>query len=721
MKWFGIILTLCLVILAVTTRQGMLPVPKSLNITGSLVKKSQLLDRHLKPITITYKNHWNIHNIVPLHEIPEFLQQAFITSEDKRFYKHQGVDWIARFHAVWQNIVAMANVRGASTLSEQTIKMFHPRPRTIWTRWLEGWEAKQLEKQFSKNEILEFYLNQVPYSAQRRGVVQAARFYFGRDLDTLNQQEMMTLAVLVRAPSRFDPIKHPNTAKPAIQRLAKAMNAPLVWVDNHIPQHQSQSIKASHYAKFIYEHTKNANRKIITTLDLNLQSLTQKILEQRLQALKSRNVKNAAVLIVDHTTNEILSWVVAGDSDPDYPGSAIDAVTTPRQPGSTLKPLLYTLALENGFTAATLIDDSPLSESVGTGMHTYHNYSRLNYGLISLREALGNSLNIPAVKTLQKIGTEKFLTTLHALGIKSLTNHPDMYGDGLALGNGEVSLYELVQAYTTLARLGKFKLLVYSREKSDSAHRFQQQIFSEEATSLIANILSDPKARTREFGSSGLLNFPIQTAVKTGTSSDYRDAWAIGFNYRYTVGVWMGNMSRESMKEVTGSTGPAFVLRSVFSELNKNQKTKPLYLSPKLVRNEICKETGLLTDTENTDTKCTQINEWFIATNRPKHAIQATYQNQKVHDQIIRIQYPSPNLQMAMDPRIPDDKEYFLFQLNKFKNYQKVHWILDKNLLAETGKGNYRWQLEKGMHTLYAKIWLNKQVIKTAEVHFRVK
>ncbi len=719
MKLIAALLITFVVILTVLTRQDMLDVPESLNITGSTVSKPQLLDRHMKPITITYKNHWNMHDIVRLYEIPEFLQQAFIISEDKRFYDHHGVDWTARLHAVWQNIIAVGKVRGASTISEQTIKMLHPRSRTIWTRWLEGWEAVQLEKRFSKNEILEFYMNQVPYSAQRRGVVQAARYYFDRDLETLNQQEMMTLAVLVRAPSRLDPIKHPEAAESAVERLAVAMNKPTGWAKYNVPNNPNlpnlhhQSIKAAHFAKFIYKKTDQANRNIQTTLDLSLQNSTQKILEQRLQDLKNSNVKNGAVLIVDHKTNEILSWVVAGDSDPEYPGSAIDAVITPRQPGSTLKPLLYTLALENGYTAATLINDSPLSESVGFGQHTYHNYSRIHYGKISLREALGNSLNIPAVKTLQEVGTGRFLKTLHKLGIKSLTNHPDIYGDGLALGNGEITLYELVQAYTTLARHGQYKPLVFSKERATQENRTEENIFTKEATSLIANILSDPQARTREFGSSGLLNFPIQTAVKTGTSNDYRDAWAIGFNYRYTVGVWMGNMDRESMKKITGSAGPAYVLRSVFAELNQHKQTKPLFLSPKLVKATICKETGLTPTTEN---KCTLFNEWFIPGTEPTANKQMTTKTP-----VIRIQQPSPNLQMAMDPRIPDHKERFRFSLNQTIDDQKVKWILDDQLLAETSDGNYQWKLQKGAHKLRAEIWQNNQTIETGVVDFLVK
>ncbi|MEE9320720.1 MAG: transglycosylase domain-containing protein [Granulosicoccus sp.] len=713
--WLCALPCAALVTLAIATHLQIKPVPEMLNIAGSAIEKPQLLDRHLAPITITYKNHWNIHNSVVLHEIPLFLQQAFIAAEDKRFYQHAGTDWLARAHALWQNLAAIRNVRGASTISEQTIKMLHPRPRSLWTRWLEGIEATQLEKHFSKNDILQFYLNQVPYSAQRRGVVQAAHYYFGRDLDTLNQQEMLTLAVLVRAPSRLDPIKHTQAASPAIGRLAETMKLPAPGTaGSPIIDDNLQSVRASHYAKFVYHQTKQSMRTIHTTLDLNLQNAAQALLEKRLHELRNRNVKNGAVLIVDNRSNEILSWAVAGDGNPEFPGSGIDAVTTPRQPGSTLKPLLYAMALENGFTAATLIDDSPLSESVGTGMHTYHNYSRRHYGPVSLREALGNSLNIPAIKTLQKTGTGKFLHTLHALGINNLQQHPDIYGDGLALGNGEITLYELVQAYSTLAAHGQFRPLVTTRESiSGWTEKSANRIFTKESSSLIANILSDKNARKLEFGTGSLLDLPIQTAVKTGTSNDYRDAWTVGFNHRYTVGVWMGNMDRQAMKKVTGSSGPARVFRSVFSVLNKHKRSRPLYLSPQLIKADICKETGL--SVTNMDT-CTLVNEWFIE--KPELS---DNKNAKQPNQTIRIQQPSPNLQMAMDPRIPDDKEYFRFSLNQQTAVQNVKWLLDGRLLAETTVGHIQWRLEKGTHRLRAEISSIDQITETDTVIFLVK
>ena len=220
------------------------------------------------------------------------------------------------------------------------------------------------------------------------------------------------------------------------------------------------------------------------------------------------------MLAVDHQKNEIVAWVNGGSLD-EVQDSWIDAVVTPRQPGSTLKPFLYALALEKGWTAATLVADLPLDAPVGRGLHTYHNYSRTHYGPLPLRHALGNSLNTPAVRTLQFVEVKNFLECLQSLGIHSLYRHPDYYGEGLALGNGEITLLELVHAYTALADRGVYRPLKTIMEDETRTHN-EARVFFPETASLIGNILSDPNARTLEFGQGSLLRFPVQTAVKTG-------------------------------------------------------------------------------------------------------------------------------------------------------------------------------------------------------------
>jgi len=727
-KWISAILPMVIIIAGAflwKTHADLLPLPASLSPNGFNVRKVQVLDRNYVPLTVTYQNRWNIHDYISLHDIPHFLQQALVVSEDQRFYRHQGVDWPARLHAIFQNVKVLDSIRGASTISEQVIRMWHPRPRTLWSRWLEGVEAGRLEKEFSKNEILEFYLNQVPYAGRRRGVVQAARDFLGRDPDTLSIKEMLALVVMVRAPTRLDVRKSPQRLLRSIEQLADRLlkygtidkeqyaairTAELTSRETVLP------VRAEHFVQHVYQLQPPAGAqgkgRLRTTLDAGLQYIVQTILDNRLKDLSNRGAKNGAVLIVDHQRNEVLAWVNSGTWLDEVPESWIDAVTTPRQPGSTLKPLLYALALEKGWTAATLVDDSPLAEPVGRGLHAYHNYSRIHYGPLRVREALGNSLNIPAVRTIQFVEVDDFLACLHELGVRSLQQHPDYYGDGLALGNGEITLLELVKAYTVLARQGTYrplKFFITAEPRREDTRR----VFSAETASLIGNILSDPEARRLEFGNGSLLRFPVQTAVKTGTSSDYRDAWAVGFNHGFTVGVWIGNLDHAATDGITGANGPALILRSVMAELNRHQDTRPLYLSPRLVKAEICRDTGL-----QADGHCASLSEWFVPGTEPKTKTELLKDMKPVY-----LRHPTQGMQLAMDPRIPDDQEAFVFRLANLPQSTPIDWYVDDRLAASTSRGEYLWRLQPGEHSVKVRIWPanSGSFNETPEVHFIVK
>jgi penicillin-binding protein 1C len=707
------------------TISDLLPLPESLILEASNLRKVRVVDRRLFPLTITYQNRWNIHDYSPLHDIPEFLQQAFVVSEDRRFYQHRGVDWLARIHAVWQNIRALGPVRGASTISEQVTRMWHPRPRTTWSRWLEGIEAVRLEERFSKNEILEFYLNQVPYAAQRRGVVQAARYYFDRDLDTLSAKEMLALVVMVRAPGRMDVRKKPGgLQQPILQLAGRLLESGVIDEDIYLQARREEirvktadlPVNAGHFLHYIYRSSQAAYFKhrgrLRTTLDSELQCRIQTILDHRLRDLKNSGANSGAVLVADHQRDEILAWVNSGVYLDDVPENWIDAVTTPRQPGSTLKPLLYAMALEKGWTAATVVEDMPLAAPVGRGLHAYRNYSRTHYGPLRVRDALGNSLNIPAVRAIQFVGIKDFLQCLHRLGVLSLQKHPDFYGDGLALGNGEITLLELVQAYAVLARQGVYRPLKFLMG-GESGRREIRRIFSPETASLIGNILADNEARRLEFGNGSLLRFPIQTAVKTGTSSDYRDAWAVGFNYRFTVGVWTGNLDQQAMDGVTGSTGSALILRSVFAELNRHQDTRPLYFSPRLIKVDICRDSGLPADGH-----CAGVSEWFAPGTEPKAG---EYRPEEIAP--VFLQQPTEGLQLAMDPRIPDKQEVFSFILANFPVRARADWYVDGRLAASTATGGYLWNLQRGEHAVRARFWQaeSDKFEETATVRFTVK
>ena len=684
----------------------------------------QVLDRRGEPLNATFTTGWNLHSIVPLHEIPPFLRIAFVAAEDKRFFEHHGPDWSARLSAAWTNVTSGRAVRGASTISEQVVRMLHPRPRTVWSRWLEGFEARNLEQRFAKHEILEFYLNQVPYASNRRGVRQAASYYFARDLATLSKKEMLALAVLVRAPTRFDLKRDIAASAGAIERLAAALvqHGELSLAERDAVLGEALTLDAPRLAvaaPHFVEHARNEWRataasglsKLPTTLDAGLQAKVQRMLDERIEFLAARRVANGAVLVVDHTTGEVLAWVVAGGGGEEGPESYIDAVTTPRQPGSALKPFLYALALDNGWTAAQIIADAPFSESTSGGLHSYQNYSRRFYGAVALREALGNSLNIPALKTLQHVGTEPYLRTLAALGFEGLTNHPDFYGDGIALGSGAVTLLELVQAYGALANGGVLRH-VTSRLDRPSGNR-ARRVYSPEAASLVANILADPDARALEFGRDSVLAFPVQTAVKTGTSSDFRDAWAVGFDYRYTVGTWLGNLDQTPTDGVTGSTGPALLLRSVFAELTRDAATRPLYLASSLVRAPVCVPMPLREPADG----CLRRDEWFVAGTETA----AVNVSAATSSEAIRLRRPTPGLQLAYDPRLPAEAQMFEFALQGVDAADRVRWTVDGQDIEKTG-ATYRWSVTRGDHRVAATVWQRGERVATvAETSFQVK
>ncbi len=715
-------------------------------------RKHQFLDRNGIALSVTFDNPLNVHDWLPLHDIPVLLQAAFIASEDRRFYQHHGVDWLARGHALVQNLAAFRGVRGASTITEQVVRILHPRPRTLWSRWLEGIEAARLEERFNKAEIFEFYLNQVPYGQQRRGVLQAARLYFDRDPDTLTPAETLTLAVLVRAPGRLGRQQGEGNLAQPLQRLGDflgrtghmAAHTPagfnsigFALTELHLPIEAGHFIRQLTRHEFSEQHLPPGDGRIaigparvLTTLDSVLQGQVQDILDQHLRDLKHLDVHNGAVLVVNYQSDEILAWVNAGGQKNENSGGWIDGVTSPRQPGSTLKPFLYGLALERGWTPATIIDDSPLARPVGDGMHPFRNYSRKHYGPLRLREALGNSLNIPAIRTIQFTGVGDFLDRLHSLGMAGLDRTAGHYGEGLALGNGEVTLLELVQGYTVLARGGVFHPLRFTasgKNYGSARHR----IYSPEAASLVADILSDPEARRLEFGNGNILRLPVQTAVKTGTSNDHRDAWAIGFNHRYTVGIWMGNLDGHSTNGLTGTAGPGLILRSVFSELNRFEEAQPLEQSPLLAVVDICSHTG-----RQAGPFCPTVVEKFMPGTLPetvcdrhttvdsnKTMVAETAKTEVTAP--MHLLQPTPNLQMAMDPHIPDSIEAYPMKISAGHAAKRVEWHVDGQLAGITGENEDRfmWPLARGSHLAQARVWQEsgRAPFETPEVRFVVK
>lgn len=654
-----------------------------------------LTDRHGVPLNRTYQTRFNGQDLVALHDAPPLLVDALVQAEDARFYRHRGVDWLARIHALWQNLRAGRVVRGASTITEQVVRILHPRPRTYWSRWLEGWDALRLEGRFTKTDILEFYLNQVPYASSRRGVIQAARFWFGRSLATLNTKELLALAVMVRSPSLLTPDKEPQGLAHRVAGLAELLHRQgMLAPDQMAAAHQEGwsrartdlAVQAPHFVAFAQDRIagQGGGGPVRTSLDGGLQHKTQQFLERRLVDLAGSGLRNGAVLVVDHTTSEVLVWAVAGELTAAIPESGFDAVRIPRQPGSTLKPMVYALALDTGWSPATLIRDEPVPEAVERGLHVYRNFSETYHELVPLADALGNSLNTPAIRTLEFVGPQRFLDTLRRLGVASLHAGLAVYGNGVVLGNAEIPLLELVQAYGGLARGGRpMRVAVLAGGKDDRDQPFTP-VVTERSARTIGMILSEADCRRFEFGRDSILDFPVRTAVKTGTSTKGNDLWTMAYDGRFVVGSWMGNLDRSApILAMTGASGPALLVRTVFAELRRHYGLHPLPTVP-------------LARPEGQGTP--------VPTGPPRMVV------------------PTPDMEVVLEARIPRAAQAIPFTLAGVRPDDEVRWFVDGTACPAAHQGKMLWPVVQGSHRVVAEIHrAGGEVIRLPERRLVVK
>lgn len=686
-------------VLAVATWRALMPLPASLGISDSHASATHFVAADGTPLNLSFKGSLNRAAVLPASRIPPLVREAFVASEDHRYWQHGGVDWRARFAALWGNARAGHVERGASTIGEQVARILEPRPRSYWSHWIAGFDADRLLRRFGHAEVLAFYLNQVPYGAQRRGVAQAARYYFGRELGALDPAEQFALAVLVRSPQGYDPRSHPRALRRAVDQLAARMRAAhsISAVEADAierapiqPGDMPLAVDAGPFVVYAQQRARALGFKepvLRTTLDATLQQFVQQTLRKRVVELRDRGVRNAAALVVDNATGAVLAWAVA----PEGGAYAIDPVLTPRQPGSTLKPFVYGLAMTRlGWQPDHVLEDSPLAERIDEGVHRYRNYSGRHYGRVSLRYALANSLNIPAVRTAQAVGVPAIVDELQRFGFTTFDKSSDYYGPAIVLGDGAVSLFDLVQGYASLARHGEFLPL---RVLEDVPQPDPAGVLPAPVASLLANILSDPDARAAEFGSDSVLDLPLPTAVKTGTSSDYHDIWTLGFDDRYTVGVWMGRLDGKATDQLTGSLGPAPVLRQIFANLRMVAPYAGLWHSPALRATETCEWIG--------PPPCVHRQDWYLPSRSDAVAESAPSRPSPA------IAQPLQGEMLAIDPRTPRASQQFQFALDSDGlAIRRVVWSVDGAPLAESGGDSASWSLVSGAHRVSARVWV---------------
>ncbi len=534
---------------------------------------------------------------VTFDEIPLFLKQATIAVEDKNFYKHQGFDPLGLLRGL-SKIVTQGRAQGGSTLTQQLVKnALLTSERSIFRKIKEFLLAVQIEKKYTKDEILLMYLNEIPYGGTAYGVEAASEIYFGKKVSDLNLIESAVIAGIPQRPSYYSPFS--STPEAYIDRATQVLRRmeedgyitkeqkeeAIAQLPNVEFQSQSAFFKAPHFVQYVQRIleerygenvVETGGLKVTTTLDWELQEKMQNIVKEEISKVEGQKITNGASVAMNPETGEILAMVGSKDfNDPNYDGQ-VNVTMSLRQPGSAIKPITYVTAFKEGYTPATMVMDVPTTFPGGEGQPDYNpvNYDGKYRGPMQLRYALGNSINVVAVKTLALVGIKDTLQTAYDLGITTLEPTKDTLsrvGLSLTLGGGEVRLLELTSAYSAFTNKG-FKVEPISILKVEDSNgkvleevepKKGKRVLSEEQAYLIASILSDNGARSEIFGTNSLLNVSGRTlAVKTGTTNDKRDNWTVGGNSQIMIGVWVGNNDNSPMLSVaSGISGASPIWR----------------------------------------------------------------------------------------------------------------------------------------------------------------
>jgi penicillin-binding protein 1C len=697
--------------------------------TAVLDRNGELLQRVRTDSTVR-RGQW-----IALADVSPALRMAMVLSEDRRFYEHSGIDWRAVSSAAWANLWN-TRTRGASTITMQLSGLLDEDlrrangGRTFTQKISQTVAASQLERSWRKDQILEAYLNTVPFRGEIVGIDALSHTLFGKAPSGLDAREAAVAAALVRAPN----------AKPAVvaQRACEVMRTmePGQKIDcDAVDMFTSAAVQrrafdanegiAPHAARRVLKEIAESGEAsastsasaspsapasapkeaaVRTTLRAPLQRFALDALQRHLKELRGRHVEDGALVVLDNASGEVLAWV--GSSGPLSQAAEVDAVMALRQPGSTLKPFLYAQAIaERRLTAASLIDDSSAQINTASGLYIPQNYDRQFKGPVSARTALAASLNVPAVRTLVMVSPESFARQLRSAGLP-LRESGDYYGYSLALGSAEVSLLSLANAYRTLANGGRYgpTTLIARAPAPPPASPARTKPGNQAATSIVldpaaafivGDILSDPNARTRTFGLDSILSTRFWTAVKTGTSKDMRDNWAVGWSQRYTVGVWVGNASGASMWDVSGTSGAAPVWAEVMRFLHAREPSRAPKPPAGLVEARVTFGPG----TDGNPLEAAR-NEWFLqGTEQPLFALDANTNinanaGAPASAPAARITAPVDGTIIALDPDIPP-----LHQRVRFESEGRgVQWRIDGKHFA---RGNSaQWLPWPGRHVI---------------------
>jgi len=588
-----------------------------------------------------------------LTDVSPALRHALVLSEDRRFFEHSGVDWQALAASAWANAWNQ-RTRGASTLTMQLAGLLDQdlaRPaggRSVGTKVSQIVRARELESTWSKLQILEAYLNHVPLRGELVGVAAASQQLFGKHASGLDALEGTVLAVMVRAPNAnaaalerraCDVLRLTASMATAAQRC-DGLATTIAQALARRPGPASGESLAPHMAALIVQGLQTtpraaglAPKAVRSTLDAGTQRVALASLRRQLAELRGRNAEDGAVIVLDNVSGEVLAWV--GSSATTSAAADVDGVLARRQPGSTIKPFVYALALQQRFiTPASVLDDSPFQLNAGGALYQPQNYDHAFRGPVSVRTALASSLNVPTVRVAAMLGPEALFDSLNRSGLR-LTEWAGFHGHALALGSADVTLLDLANAYRMLARQGLHSAVRWQAGALPPSVGADRRVLPAAVAWQVADMLADPAARATTFG----LDSPLVTrgwaAVKTGTSKDMRDNWCIGFSRRYTVGVWVGNASGAPMHSVSGVSGAAPVWRELMAHLHAGAPSAAPVPPAGLVA---------------------QGGEWFLAGTEPGPQIAART------PPAFGIQSPRNGSVIVLDPEIPRAAQQLVFE-----------------------------------------------------------
>lgn len=585
-------------------------------------------------------------------DTPYSLKASTLIAEDRHFFQHNGIDPAAWIRLLAERIGILEGETGGSTIAQQTARAILGinRPRSVFNKLEDIVLSQLLENTSDKSSLLNYYLNSIDYGNATHGITAASQYYWDSLPETLSWQQATLLAALIKNPTQLNPYRNlPGVLKRQTYISDSLLKHNIISTEEHqllkaTPLQlaaEGKKIKAPHFVYFAISELEkvygkqfwnNHQVQVITTLDVDFYDNNREITQEELQKLSDKEANNSASIIVDNKSGEVLSYLGNRNFFDTSHAGAVDMVQALRQPGSALKPFIYLTAILNGWGTGTVIYDIPSRFLTASDTpYTPLNYDLKFHGPVTLRSALANSYNVPAVKALEYAGLNQAKSLLKRFGINSLTNDNDHYGLSLALGSGEVSLWELSNAYRTLANRGEFSDLKFIKALQIDGKEYSlsnnipvpAQAPVPAAISMLTDVLSDQAAREPQFHEHNDISFPFPVAAKTGTSRDFNDNWVLGYTPRYTVGVWVGNTDGTPMKQVSGIAGAGPIFHRLMSSLGPQGS---FALAKDVEKAIICLPSGLLPTTLCPHT----VEEFFLPNTEPTRT-DTWYQNDGLH------------------------------------------------------------------------------------------